>query len=287
MEFTKMQGCGNDYVYVNCFRESVSSPEQLSRIVSDRHFGIGSDGLVLICPSEKADCRMRMFNPDGSESEMCGNAIRCVAKYVYDRDIIHKPVITVETLAGIKSIEVHTDENDKAKLLTVDMGAPVTEPAEIPVIAESSPVTDLVLSAYGKDFRFTCVSMGNPHAVTFIDEDPSDFDVERFGKVFEPDSHFPRKANIEFAEVISPTHLKMRVWERGTGETLACGTGTCATVAAACLNGLCPREPVTVDLLGGQLIIEWKETDGHIYMTGPAEFVFDGDFKGGNYGKIQ
>ena len=282
MRFTKMHGCGNDYVYVNCFEESVSSPEQLSRAVSDRHFGIGSDGLVLILPSNTADCRMRMFNPDGSESEMCGNAIRCVAKYVYDKNIIHKPVVTVGTLAGIKTIEVHTDENDIARTLTVDMGAPVTEAAEVPVIAEASPVTDLALTAYGREFIFTCVSMGNPHAVTFISEDVSGFEVEKYGKVFECDEHFPRRANIEFAEVISSDHLKMRVWERGTGETLACVTGTCATVAAACLNGICPRKPVTVELLGGELVIEWKESDGHIYMTGPAEYTFEGEY----YGKV-
>ncbi|MBR5166154.1 MAG: diaminopimelate epimerase [Ruminococcus sp.] len=281
MRFTKMQGCGNDYVYVNCFEESVSSPEQLARSVSDRHFGIGSDGLVLICPSEVADCKMRMFNPDGSESEMCGNAIRCVAKYVYDRDIIHKQKIAVDTLAGIKLIAVNTDENDIARTLTVDMGAPITTAAEIPVIAESSPVKDLRLEAFGREFTATCVSMGNPHAVIFIDEDVSSFDVERFGRVFEQDERFPRKANIEFVNVLSPTHLKMRVWERGTGETLACGTGTCATAAAACLNGISPYEPVTVDLLGGQLTIEWKKTDGHIYMTGPAEFTFDGEYYNG------
>ncbi len=281
MRFTKMQGCGNDYIYVNCFEESVSSPGQLARAISDRHFGVGSDGLVLICPSEKADCRMRMFNSDGSESEMCGNAIRCVAKYVYDRDMIHKRRISVETLAGIKYIEITADENDIARTMTVDMGAPITEAAEIPVTAKTSPVTDLTLSAYGSDFTFTCVSMGNPHAVTFISEDVSSFDVERFGSVFEKDAHFPRKANIEFAEIISPTHLKMRVWERGAGETLACGTGTCATVAAACLNGISPREPVLVELLGGELTIEWKRSDGHIYMTGPAEFVFDGEYHNG------
>ena len=281
MKFTKMQGCGNDYVYVNCFEESVSSPQQLAQAVSDRHFGIGSDGLVLICPSEIADCKMRMFNPDGSESEMCGNAIRCVAKYVYDRNIVRKPVIAVETLAGIKLITVHTDENDVARTLTVDMGAPVTEAAEIPVAAGHSPVTDLKLSAFGREFTATCVSMGNPHAVIFIDEDVTPFDVEKYGRVFEQDEHFPHKANIEFVNVISPAHLKMRVWERGTGETLACGTGTCATVAAACLNGISPNKPVTVDLLGGQLTIEWKKEDGHIYMTGPAEYTFDGEYYNG------
>lgn len=277
MRFTKMQGCGNDYIYVNCFEESVTSPQQLARTISDRHFGIGSDGLVLIMPSDIADCRMRMFNSDGSESEMCGNAIRCVAKYVYDRDIIHKRELSVETLAGIKYITINADDNDIARKMTVDMGAPITEATDIPVFADHSPVTDLKLSAFGREFTFTCVSMGNPHAVTFIDEAVSSFDVERFGKVFETEEHFPRRSNIEFAEVISPTHLKMRVWERGAGETLACGTGTCATVAAACLNGICPREPVRVELLGGELLIEWKESDGHIYMTGPAEFVFDGE----------
>ena len=278
MRFTKMQGCGNDYVYINCFEEKVSDPSALSVKISDRHFGIGSDGLVLICPSKTADCRMRMFNPDGSESEMCGNAVRCVAKYVYDRDIVHKKSISVETLAGIKYIDVQTDENDKAVMLTVDMGAPVLAPAEIPVVSESEPVTDLVLSAFGKSFVFTCVSMGNPHAVTFIDTPVKDFDVEKFGKVFETDEHFPKKANIEFVEVVDGTHLKMRVWERGTGETLACGTGTCATVAAACLNKICPHKKIEVELSGGKLIIEWKETDGHIYMTGPAQFSFDGEW---------
>ncbi|WP_019678540.1 diaminopimelate epimerase [Ruminococcus flavefaciens] len=278
MKFTKMQGCGNDYVYINCFDETVSAPAELARKISDRHFGIGSDGLVLITPSQNADCCMRMFNPDGSESEMCGNAIRCVAKYVYDRNIIHKKQIAIETLAGIKFITVNTDENDTARTLTVDMGAPITEATEIPVIANDSPVKDLSLSAHGRDFTFTCVSMGNPHAVTFINDDVSLFDVERFGSVFEKDNHFPHKANIEFVNVLSPAHLKMRVWERGTGETLACGTGTCATVAAACLNGISPREAVKVDLLGGQLIIEWNMEDGHIYMTGPAEFTFDGEY---------
>lgn len=279
MKFTKMHGCGNDYVYINCFEEEVEDPSALSQKISNRHFGIGSDGLVLICKSEKADCRMRMFNPDGSESEMCGNAVRCVAKYVYDRNIVHRKNIAVETLAGIKYIEVHTDENNIAKNLTVDMGAPILTPAEIPVLSDNGRVR---LSAFGKDFDFTCVSMGNPHAVTFIDTNVGEFDVEKYGKIFEVDEHFPRKANIEFVETIDDTHLKMRVWERGTGETLACGTGTCATVAAACLNGICPRKSVEVQLVGGKLVIEWNETDGHIYMTGPAEFTFDGIWLGGN-----
>ena len=277
MKFTKMQGCGNDYIYVNCFKEDISFPEQIAKKVSDRHFGIGSDGLVLICPSSVADCKMRMFNSDGSESEMCGNAIRCVAKYVYDRHLIHKKQISIETLAGIKYITVKTDENDIARTMTVDMGFPILEATKIPVIANNSPVTNLSLSAYGHDFIFTCISMGNPHAVTFISSDVNDFEVEKFGKTFEIDDHFPRKANIEFVEILSPTHLKMRVWERGAGETLACGTGTCATVVAACINKICPRVPVHVDLIGGELIIEWNEKDDHVYMTGPAEFVFEGE----------
>ena len=275
MKFTKMQGCGNDYVYINCFEEKVNDPSELSKTISDRHFGIGSDGLVLICPSSEADCRMRMFNPDGSESEMCGNAVRCVAKYVYDRNLVHKKTISVETLAGIKYIDVQTDENDRAVMLTVDMGAPILEPNEIPVVSDNN---FLKLSAFGKKFDFTCVSMGNPHAVTFIDVPVNGFDVEKYGKVFETDEHFPRKANIEFVEVIDSTHLKMRVWERGTGETLACGTGTCATAVAACLNKICPREKIEVELLGGKLIIEWKESDGRVYMTGPAQFSFDGEW---------
>ncbi|MBQ6553946.1 MAG: diaminopimelate epimerase, partial [Firmicutes bacterium] len=191
--------------------------------------------------------------------------------------LAHKKNIAVETLAGIKYIEVHTDENDNAETLTVDMGAPILESENIPVISNDGKVK---LSAYGEEFDFTCVSMGNPHAVTFIGTEVKDFDVEKFGKVFEVDEHFPRKANIEFVETVDDTHLKMRVWERGTGETLACGTGTCATVAAACINGICPREKVEVELLGGKLVIEWKESNGHIYMTGPAAFSFDGEWLG-------
>lgn len=276
MKFTKMHGCGNDYVYVNCFEEKIDDPAKLSQAVSDRHFGIGSDGLVLICPSEIADCRMRMFNPDGSEAEMCGNASRCVGRYVYDRGIVKKNPITLETLAGIKVIEVKPDENGEASLLTVDMGEPILAPKDIPVVAESEPVIGLTLNSCNRDFDFTCVSMGNPHAVTFIKEDVKSFDLEKYGPVLEVDSHFPRKCNIEFAEVVDDTHLKMRVWERGTGETLACGTGTCATVVAANLNGICPRVPVDVELVGGTLTIEWSEKDNHVYMTGPATFVFDG-----------
>lgn len=276
LKFTKMTGCGNDYVYINCFEERADDPAELSKRVSDRHFGIGSDGLVLICPSDTADCKMRMFNPDGSESEMCGNAIRCVGKYVHDRGIINKDVITVETLAGIKTLTLHLDENGSTKTLTVDMGTPILAPDKIPVVSEEEPVKALALTAHDKTMSFTCVSMGNPHAVTFIDTPVKDFDVARYGSVLEVDKHFPRKANIEFAQKVDDTHLKMRVWERGTGETWACGTGTCATVVASNLVGICKRGPVDVELLGGTLTINWSEEDGHVYMTGPADFVFDG-----------
>ena len=276
MKFTKMHGCGNDYVYINCFEEKVANPEKLAQAMSDRHFGIGSDGIVLIMPSEVADCRMRMFNADGSEAEMCGNASRCVGKYVYDRGIVKKNPVRLETMCGIKVIEVHTDAEGKAETLTVDMGEPILAPKDIPGVADSEPVVDVTLSSCGKGFDFTCVSMGNPHAVTFIDTPVKEFEVEKYGPSLEVDSHFPRKANIEFVEIVDETHLRMRVWERGTGETLACGTGTCATVVASNIKGICPRVPVEVELVGGKLTIEWKPEDNHVYMTGPATFVFDG-----------
>lgn len=286
MKFTKMHGCGNDYVYINCFEEKVNDPAKLAQAVSDRHFGIGSDGLVLICPpdSPENDCKMRMFNADGSEAEMCGNASRCVGRYVYDRNVIRKNPIRLETLAGVKVIEVHTNDKGEAGLLTVDMGEPILAPDEVPVKGEMSDskvqgvkaVMDLKLSSQGKDFKFTCVSMGNPHAVTFIDTPVNDFAVDYYGPSLETDPAFPKKTNVEFVEFVDETHLNMRVWERGTGETWACGTGTCATVVAANLLGKCPRVPVDVKLLGGTLTIEWSEKDNHVYMTGPATFVFDG-----------
>ena len=286
MKFTKMHGCGNDYVYVNCFEETVNDPSKVSQAVSDRHFGIGSDGLILICPpdSPENDCKMRMFNADGSEAEMCGNGVRCVGRYVYDRNVVRKNPLRIETLAGVKVIEVHTNEKGEAELLTVDMGEPVLTPDEVPVIGEVSDskvqgvkaVMDLKLSSQGKDFVFTCVSMGNPHAITFIDTPVKDFAVDYYGPSLETDPAFPKKTNVEFVEFVDETHLNMRVWERGSGETWACGTGTCATVVAANLLGKCPRVPVDVKLLGGTLTIEWSEKDNHVYMTGPATFVFDG-----------
>ena len=227
---------------------------------------------------------MRMFNADGSEAEMCGNGVRCVGRYVYDRNVVRKNPLRIETLAGVKVIEVHTNEKGEAELLTVDMGEPVLTPDEVPVIGEVSDskvqgvkaVMDLKLSSQGKDFVFTCVSMGNPHAITFIDTPVKDFAVDYYGPSLETDPAFPKKTNVEFVEFVDETHLNMRVWERGSGETWACGTGTCATVVAANLLGKCPRVPVDVKLLGGTLTIEWSEKDNHVYMTGPATFVFDG-----------
>lgn len=276
MKFTKMQGLGNDYVYINCFEEKVENPNDLAKKISDRHFGIGSDGLILILPSDVADCKMRMFNWDGSESEMCGNGIRCVGKFVYDKGIVDKKTILVETLAGIKTIKIKTDENNKASLLTVNMGKPIFKPSLIPVISEEDVVKNLKIKALDREFLFTCVSMGNPHAVTFVDN-ISEFDVEKYGKILEIDEHFPKRANIEFVEIIDEKNLKMRVWERGSGETFACGTGTCASVVASYLNGKCLRENVKVELLGGNLYISWDKQDDNVYMTGPAEFVFEGE----------
>lgn len=277
MKFTKMQGCGNDYVYVNCFEETVENISETAVKISDRHFGVGSDGLVLICPSKKCDVRMRMFNSDGSEAEMCGNAIRCVGKYVHDRGIIDKSVITVETLGGNKILNMQLDEKGVVSTVRVDMGEPILKPELVPVKGEGeNPVKDLEISVDDKTFVFTCVSMGNPHAVTVVD-DVAGFDVARYGSKVEVNENFPRKTNTEFMQVIDRTNLKMRVWERGAGETWACGTGACGTVVAACLNGICDKgTDVTVKLLGGDLVINWSAEDNHVYMTGPAEFVFDG-----------
>ncbi len=287
MKFTKMHGCGNDYVYVNCFEETVENPHELAQKISDRHFGVGSDGLVLICPPTDfavADCRMIMFNSDGSEAEMCGNASRCVGRYVYDRNIVRKNPIRLETGAGIKVIEVKLNDKGEADMLTVDMGEPILNPELVPVNANTKDsavngvkaVMDLNLSSKDKEFEFTCVSMGNPHAVAFIDTPVMDFAVDFYGPSLEVNPAFPRKTNVEFVEFVDEAHLKMRVWERGAGETWACGTGACATVVASNLRGKCKRVPVEVQLLGGKLVIEWSEKDNHVYMTGPATFVFDG-----------
>ena len=278
MKFTKMEGLGNDYVYINCFEEKVESPSELSVKVSDRHFGIGSDGLILIKPSEKADFTMEMYNADGSQSEMCGNGIRCVGKYVYDYGLTDKEDITVETLAGIKYLKLFV-KNGKVDKVTVNMGAPILEPDKVPVLVSSLPegtdkVVDYPLMIDGKEYRTTCVSMGNPHSVAFVD-DTDTFPLEKIGPLFENNAFFPRRVNAEFVQIVSRNYARMRVWERGSGETLACGTGTCASVVAAILNGLTEDE-VTVKLLGGELIIRWDREENIVYMTGPAKVVFDG-----------
>lgn len=274
LQFTKMHGLGNDYVYMDAINQKIENRSELAKFVSDRHFGIGSDGLILICPSEKADFRMQMFNQDGSEAEMCGNGIRCVGKFVYDKGLTKKETITVETLAGIKTL-VMTAKNGKIETARVDMGEPILEPEKIPVISNENPVKNLKLEAEDKKFIFTCVSMGNPHAVTFIKEDVNKFDICKYGAKLEVNKAFPKKANIEFINVIDDKTLKMRVWERGAGETLACGTGACAVTVSAILNGYTKRV-VTVHLLGGDLKIEWNKNDNHVYMTGPATTVFEG-----------
>ena len=280
MKFTKMHGCGNDYVYVNCFAEKVEDPGAVAKIVSDRHFGIGSDGLILIKPSEVADFEMAMYNADGSRGEMCGNGIRCVAKYVYDFGLTNKTSISVETLAGIKYLDL-TVENGKVEKVRVNMGAPILTPAEIPVDSSLFPeakdaVVAQPLTVAGKAYKVTCVSMGNPHDVIFMDEDVRALDLEKIGPGFENHKAFPKRTNTEFVNVIDETHLRMRVWERGSGETLACGTGTCATVVAAVLNGL-TKDSVDVELLGGSLHIEWDREANLVYMTGPATVVYSGE----------
>jgi diaminopimelate epimerase len=275
MKFTKMHGIGNDYVYVDCTKQELKNTEEIARFVSDRHFGIGADGLILICSSDVADFRMDMYNADGSRGEMCGNGIRCVAKYVYDYGLTDKEEIAIETLAGIKYLKL-TIENGKAVRIRVNMGRPILEAKEIPVVAEKSPVVKAPIRVCEKDWEMTCVSMGNPHAVVFIDTPVKEFPLEQIGPHFENHACFPRRVNTEFARVLDRQTMEMRVWERGSGETLACGTGTCATAVAGVLNGLTDRK-VLVHLLGGDLEIEWNEEDDCVYMTGTATTVFDGE----------
>ena len=273
IKFTKMQGLGNDYVYIDAINQNIENMSSLAKFVSDRHFGIGSDGLILICKSDIADFKMRMFNSDGSEAEMCGNGIRCVGKFVYDKGLTNKTTLAIETLAGIKTLKLNTKEG-KVETVKVDMGEPILDPEKIPVISDEKPVKNLLLKAEDKEFKFTCVSMGNPHAITEVEETEK-FDVEKYGKVLEVNKAFPNKTNVEFIKILDKEHIKMRVWERGAGETLACGTGACATAVACYLNGKTNRK-VEVELLGGKLYIEWNEKDNHIYMTGPAVTVFEG-----------
>ena len=274
IKFTKMHGLGNDYVYIDAINQKIENESSLAKFVSNRHFGIGSDGLILICKSDIADFQMRMFNSDGSEAEMCGNGIRCVGKFVYDKGLTDKTTVKIETLAGIKTLVLNTKDG-KVETARVDMGEPILEAEKIPVISKEQPVKNLELEVENKKFKFTCVSMGNPHAITIV-ENTKEFDVEKYGKILEVDKAFPKKANIEFAQIIDKENIKMRVWERGAGETLACGTGACATAVACNLNGLTGKK-VNIELLGGILNIEWNENDNHVYMTGPAVTVFDGE----------
>ena len=275
MKITKMQGLGNDYIYVNCLEETVADPAALARKISDRHFGVGSDGLVLIMPCEEADFRMRMYNADGSEAEMCGNASRCVGKYIHDRGLSDKTEIRLMTGAGIKILKL-TLKDGKTESVRVDMGEPVLEAARIPVNVCGNPVVGAAVEAKGRSFRMTCVSMGNPHAVIFVD-DADAFDVHGIGAEIEVNPLFPRKTNVEFVTVKDRTHLRMRVWERGSGETLACGTGACATLVATVLNGLCDKKAV-LELNGGPLTVEWDPETNHVFQEGPAEFVFDAEY---------
>lgn len=273
MKFTKMQGAGNDYIYINALEQSVNNPSELAVRLSDRHFGIGSDGLVLILPSQVGDFRMQMFNSDGSEAEMCGNASRCVGKFVYDNGLTSKKEIELETKAGLKYITL-LDGDTTIRKVTVDMGEPILDPLLIPVDVDSEPVLNYPLDVDGQIWEVSCVSMGNPHAVVFT-TDIKDLDLPVIGPMFEKHSIFPRKTNTEFIEIIDRNTLNMRVWERGAGETLACGTGACAAAVAAILNGHCDRK-ITIHLLGGDLEIEWNPDNNRVYMTGDAVTVFDG-----------
>lgn len=273
MKFTKMHGLGNDYVYVNCFEEKIDNPPAVARFVSDRHFGIGSDGLIMINPSKTADFEMEMYNADGSRGEMCGNGIRCVAKYVYDYGLTDKTQISVETLGGIKYLDL-TVEDGKVSLVKVDMGKPELEADLIPIISEREQVIDEPIEVDGKEYHMTGVSMGNPHAVIYVD-DVKGLDLEKIGPKFENHERFPKRINTEFVHCIDRQTVEMRVWERGSGETLACGTGACAVAVSSILNNLTDTQ-VTVKLLGGDLQIEWDREKNRVFMTGPATVVFDG-----------
>lgn len=276
MKFTKMHGLGNDYIYVNAFEEQVEDPKTLAIAVSDRHFGVGSDGLVLIAPSEVADFQMLMYNADGSQGDMCGNASRCVAKYVYDRGMTDKTVVTLETLAGIKTLHM-TVKDGKVQTVRVDMGKPTAECEAVPCLLGSGVVRRAKITALDREFEITPVNTGNPHGVIILEEPVEEFDLRRYGPALECHPAFPKKANIEFVNVLARDRLRMRVWERGSGVTLACGTGSCAVLVAANLLGLADRR-ATIVLDGGELVDEWDEETGHVFMTGPATHVFDGEY---------
>ena len=277
MKFTKMQGCGNDYVYVNGFVYEIDEPGELSKRVSDRHFGVGSDGLILINPSNEADFKMNIYHADGSEAKMCGNGIRCVGKYVYDKEMTNKKIVTVETLSGIKTLYLSVNDEDKVESVRVNVGKPTLTPSEIPVESDKEQVLDEAIKVGGKKFKMTCVSMGNPHCVVFVD-DVDDLDIEKYGPEFENNELFPDRINTEFVQVVDKNHIKMRVWERGSGETMACGTGASASVVASYLNEFTDNE-VYVELLGGTLYIEYDLSEDSVYMTGPAEISFEGEIE--------
>jgi diaminopimelate epimerase len=275
MKFTKMQGCGNDYVYVDCTVTQLENPAEIARKVSDRHYGIGSDGLILIKSSDKADFFMEMYNADGSRAQMCGNGIRCVGKYVYDFGLTDKTEISVDTLAGIKYLKLNV-KNGRTESVRVNMGSPILNAAEIPVISPNTQAVDEPIEVDGKLYRMTCVSMGNPHAVVFVDS-TDNLPIEEIGPKFENHERFPERINTEFVQVIDRRTLKMRVWERGSGETLACGTGACASLVAGVQNGLC-EDCAKLVLLGGTLEITWDRKANVIYMEGPAATVFTGEY---------
>jgi len=276
INFTKMQGCGNDYIYINCFEKQLDDPNHLATILSDRHYGIGGDGLVLILPSDVADAKMRMFNRDGSESKMCGNAIRCVAKYLYDEHIVRKRQMSIETPSGIKIIDAIIQDGIM-KMACVNMGRAILTPADIPVNLPGEHVIGRAVVLDEKEYSITCVSMGNPHTIIFCN-DVVDFPVENVGALFESGAWFPEKTNVEFVQIINEWHIKMRVWERGCGETFACGTGACAAAVAAVLNGYCQKNTdIKVELVGGDLLINY--TDDAVMMRGDCKKVFDGTVK--------
>lgn len=283
VKFTKMEGLGNDYIYIDCTKSDISNASNLAKIMSDRHFGIGSDGLILIKNSKNADFKMQMFNSDGTEAEMCGNGIRCVGKYVFDKGLTDKTILKIETLAGIKLLNLNL-ENGEVKTVKVDMGEPTFDYKLIPIKDGTVYKSKDGIKYYKVNIdiekisrELTCVSMGNPHGIIFTN-DIEKLKIEKYGPIIENNSHFPNKTNVEFIEILDKKNIKMRVWERGSGETLACGTGACASVVASVLNGYTERN-VTVELIGGKLDIEWKEEDNHVYMTGPAKTVFEGEFE--------
>ncbi|MBQ8556278.1 MAG: diaminopimelate epimerase [Clostridia bacterium] len=277
MRFTKMHGIGNDYVYVNCFEEQIDDPAALAVKMSRLHYGVGSDGLILICPSDVADFAMKMYNADGSESEMCGNGVRCIGKYVYDKGLTDKTTVNLMTGGGLKELHLNVEEG-RVKSVRVDMGMPELAPKQIPVDLPGEMVMGHRLNVGANTYEIHCVSMGNPHCIIFV-KDPDVVDVEQVGSLLENHAIFPKRANIEFVQVVDREHLRMRVWERGSGETLACGTGACASLVAAVLTGRADRR-VSMELLGGTLQLEWNADDGHVYQEGPAKFVFDGEWIG-------